>query len=63
MTWIVQCQVVHEADGWEHSHGTPTFNLLPQFVGTDLAHVIRIAREIVDPLGLAKEVHVSAVLG
>ena len=62
MTWVVQCQVVTEKDGWECSHGTPTFNLLPAFVGTDIGQVVKIAKEIVDPGHYAKEIHVSAVL-
>lgn len=62
MTWTIQCQVVSERDGWTCSHATPTFNLLPGFVGTDIKQVVKIAKAIVDPMGLAQEVHVSAVL-
>lgn len=60
MMWVIQCQVVVERDGWSCSHSVPTFNLNPAYVGTDIGQVRKIACAIVDPAGIAKEIHVSA---
>lgn len=58
--YAVNAQVVTEEDGWTSSIGVPTFYLdvdVQGIVSDD--HAERIARRVVDPLGLAKEVHVS----
>lgn len=63
--YAVQCQVVSETKDsngtvWTSSNGVPTFflDIDVQGIVSD-EHAESIARKVVDPLGLAKEVHVS----
>lgn len=58
--YAVNAQVVTEEDGWRSSIGVPTFFLdidVQGIVNDD--HAEKIARKVVDPLGTAKEVHIS----
>lgn len=63
--YVVQAQVVNEttdAHGqvWTSSTGVPTFFLDIDVQGiVNDEHAEQIARKVVDPLGVAKEVHVS----
>lgn len=58
--YAVNVQVVTEEDGWTSSIGIPTFFLDIDVQGIVCdEHAESIARKIVDPLGVAKEVHVS----
>ena len=59
--YIVQAQVVNEtADGWQSSVGVPAFFLDKDLLGIiHVEHAKQIARNVVDPLGEAKEVHLS----
>ena len=63
MFFRVVAQIVHEDDkGWRSSQGAPTFILDGDIQGiVNLAHAEAIARRVVDPQGLATEVHVSVV--
>ena len=61
--WAIQCHVVHRThDGWVGNIQTPTFNLDPNMVGYDRECVESIVRHIVDPLGVAGNVFISAEL-
>ena len=60
--WRIQAQVVTEENGWTSSTGIPTFCLETSLLGlVNEAHVIEIAKRVIDPLGVAKEIHVSAI--
>ena len=60
--WVVQCQVEYSDGRWKGSRQVPTFYLNPDGVGTDRNLIDRIIRDIVDPLGKADRVHISAEL-
>jgi hypothetical protein len=62
--YAVTATVEHRtALGWTGSRQVPTFYLNPQVQGiTSAEHAERIAREIIDPMGTAVEVHVFAAL-
>jgi hypothetical protein len=58
--WIVQAQVVVGRLGWTSSVGVPSFILDSGLQGIqNEEHAIQIAKKVVDPQGLAEEVHVS----
>lgn len=60
--WLVHAQVVPppDAGGWRSTAGVPSFILDGDTLGITCAeHAERIARRIVDPLGVAEKVHCS----
>jgi hypothetical protein len=60
--YYVQAQVVYEKDGWRGSVGVPTFVLDANVQGIlCIAHAEKVARQIVDPLGVAETVFLSVV--
>jgi hypothetical protein len=60
--YYVQAQVTYVKDGWHGSVGVPTFVLDGNVQGIlCIAHAEKVARQIVDPLGVAEAVHVSVV--
>jgi hypothetical protein len=58
--YSVTAQVVHTTDGWQGSIQVPAF-LISDCQAQDEAAAEALARTIVDPLGLADQVHVCAV--
>lgn len=58
--WLVQVQMNTSKDGWDSSFGIPSFVLPSGILGiVSKNHAEKIARKIVDPLGVAKELHFS----
>lgn len=61
--YVVHATVVKKRGGWTSSVQVPTFLLDADVQGiVSEEHAERVARQVVDPLGLADRVHISVAL-